>query len=489
MMKSQQSVMKCKVILSFLTFIYFTTMTGAVWAQSDSNYIVVDTGQEKCYDANGNVIDCASESFCGQDAQYNVIQPSYQNNGDGTVTDLNTGLMWQKTPGEKLTLGDAVTGADTFQLAGYDDWRLPSLKELYSLINFNGVTGMSADDSTPYINMNYFDFEYGDTIAGERFIDAQYCSSTKYVSTTMNGNETVFGVNFADGRIKGYGIQIPGRTENKFFVRYVRGNPDYGVNDFSDNGDGTITDYATGLMWSKADSGEGMNWGDVLAWVQQRNEENYLGYNDWRLPNAKELQSIVDYTRAPATTNSAAIAPIFSVTSIIDEGSGTNYPFFWTSTTHLDGSPDVRGSFAVYIAFGEALGFMEMPPNSGNRQLLDVHGAGAQRSDPKSGDPNDWPNGNGPQGDVVRIYNYIRCVRTAPSESENQVGDVNEDGEITAYDARLVLQYIVGLIDLGTTQKQAADVNNNGNITALDAVLILQRVVGLIAEFPADKID
>ena len=66
---------------------------------------------------------------------------------------------------------------------------------------------------------------------------------------------------------------------------------------------------------------------------------------------------------------------------------------------------------AVYIAFGEALGYMEMPPNSGNYQLLDVHGAGAQRSDPKSGDPADWPHGNGPQGDVVRIYNYVHAVR------------------------------------------------------------------------------
>ena len=59
---------------------------------------------------------------------------------------------------------------------------------------------------------------------------------------------------------------------------------------------------------------------------------------------------------------------------------------------------------AVYIAFGEALGYM-------GGQWTDVHGAGAQRSDPKLGDPNDWSEGNGPQGDAVRIYNYVRCVR------------------------------------------------------------------------------
>lgn len=56
-----------------------------------------------------------------------------------------------------------------------------------------------------------------------------------------------------------------------------------------------------------------------------------------------------------------------------------------------------------------------MPPGSGNYQLLDLHGAGAQRSDPKSGDPSDYPYGHGPQGDVVRIYNYVRLVRDAGS--------------------------------------------------------------------------
>jgi hypothetical protein len=54
---------------------------------------------------------------------------------------------------------------------------------------------------------------------------------------------------------------------------------------------------------------------------------------------------------------------------------------------------------------------MESPPGSGNYQLLDVHGAGSQRSDPKTGDPGDFPLGHGPQGDVVRIYNYVRLVR------------------------------------------------------------------------------
>jgi len=46
-----------------------------------------------------------------------------------------------------------------------------------------------------------------------------------------------------------------------------------------------------------------------------------------------------------------------------------------------------------------------------NGAWTDVHGAGAQRSDPKVGDPADYPTGFGPQGDSIRIFNQVRCVR------------------------------------------------------------------------------
>ncbi len=281
---------------------------------------------------------------------------------------------------------------------------------------------------TPFIDTKYFKFAYGDPRAGERAIDSQWATSTLYVA---NPNQ-MFGVNFADGRIKGYGTSMPGRQEKTFFAICVRGNPSYGRNDFYDNGDRTITDRATGLTWSKADSGKGMNWEAALAWVQARNNEAYLGHNDWRLPNAKELQSIVDYSRAPAVTHSAAISPLFQVTQLSDG----EYPFFWTSTTHVGGPPERQGSAAVYVAFGRATGWMQPhagppgmgggggpgqglplgfgPPPSGGSdpyQLLDVHGAGAQRSDPKTGEPRNFSHGRGPQGDVIRIYNYVRLVR------------------------------------------------------------------------------
>jgi hypothetical protein len=281
-------------------------------------------------------------------------------------------------------------------------------------MDFDGWTGFDAESSRPYIDTEYFAFAYGQTANGERFIDAQYCSATEYVSTTMHGDHTVFGVNFADGRIKGYGTTMPDGSEKYFYVRYVRGNEDYGDNDFADNGDGTVTDRSTGLMWSQEDSGTGMVWEDALAWVEERNLESYLGYSDWRLPNAKEMQSILDYSRSPDTTDSAAIDPVFSTTPIENEGGWVDYPFYWCSTTHLEGVGSRLGEKAAYVAFGRALGWMESPPGSTNYQLLDVHGAGSQRSDPKIGDPADYPYGHGPQGDVVRIFNFVRLVRDDP---------------------------------------------------------------------------
>ena len=410
-------------------------------------FTIVGTGQPKCYDNSREIAPPRpGQPFYGQDAQRPGPQAAYKDNGNGTISDLNTGLVWIKARGTKVTWDAAIAGATACKVGGYSDWRMPTIKELYSLINFTGAYDFQsgAAHSKPYLDTHYFEFQFGDEARGERGIDCQDWTATEYIGTTMHNNPTVFGVNFADGRIKGYpkNVQRPGpqgasRTAHTLFVRYVRGNPAYGKNDFRDNGDDTIADRATGLMWQKRDSGKGLNWEQALAYAAGL---KLAGHSDWRLPNAKELQSIADYTRIPAS------APVFQITKLSDG----EYPFFWSSTTHLDGPPDRQGGAAIYVAFGRALGWMQPhsgPPGmrgsggagsgmggpraggpgqgrplafgqqpsggSGNNQLLDVHGAGAQRSDPKVGDPQDYPHGRGPQGDVIRIFNFVRCVRTS----------------------------------------------------------------------------
>ena len=379
----------CSIFMARPLLLVFL-LCGTVFAQDA--YPIVDTGQIRAYDARREVkYPTADEAFFGQDAHYAGNEPAYKDLGNGTVRDLVTGLVWVKNPGEKVTWEQAVAGAKKCRVGEHKDWRLPTIKELYSLILFSGldVDPQSSGGGTPFLDTKYFDFEYGNPKKGERIIDSQWTTATRYVAD----KKLVFGVNFADGRIKGYGLRSPrGRGDKLFFVRYVRGNPDYGKNDFADNKDGTITDRATGLTWTKADSGRGMTWKEALAFAEKL---KLAGHDDWRLPNAKELQSIVDYSRVPA------IDRVFDISSIKNEKGEKDHPFFWTGTTHASAR---GGAAAVYVAFGRSLGYMR-------ERWVDIHGAGSQRSDPKEGDPKAFPQGRGPQGDAIRILNYVRCVR------------------------------------------------------------------------------
>ncbi len=402
---------KCSVVI-FCAILchHFSGVAGAA-----TSYAIVDTGQTDCFNSNGAAIACpdSGSRFFGQDAQYDGNQPRYRNNGDGTVSDLITGLMWQKGF-SKMGWNEASQKAASATTGGYTDWRVPTNKEMYSLIDFTGNQG-SGDpsastppaDAVPFIDTEYFDFEYP---TGSRYIDAQYITSTVYTGTVcldgVNQQQAFFGVNLADGRIKGYPTT---RTDPEFYARFVRDNASYGVNDFINSGDGEVVDEATGLAWMKVDSGASqvsnqlsgytysdgsLNWEEALDFCENL---SYAGHSDWRLPNAKELHSIVDYSRSPDYSGSAAINQIFSTTSIINEGGAVDYPGFWSSTSFEPGTD------GIVIYFGEALGYL-------HGLFLDVHGAGAQRTDAKKGLPSA---GSGPQGDVRRVYNYARCVRDA----------------------------------------------------------------------------
>jgi len=364
-------------------------------AKNDIQFVLTDTGQDKFYDAEGNQIDKPSkdDAFYGQDAQFTGVQSSYTDNGDGTITDENTGLMWQKTPDFKHhNYYDAFDYVDSLEIGGYTDWRMPTIKELYSLLNSNGeLFPEDLEKSQPYLDTDYFDFEYDKRMP----YAGQYWSSTKYVKGPLQNikMEGAFGFNFADGHIKAYetglyfdgseGVHDPGNH-----VRAVRGKENvYGVNDFVDNKNGTITDKATGLMWQKADDGKTYNWEEAL---QLAKNSKIAGYEDWRVPNTKELQSIVDYDKETFPA--------------IDENffECTEDSWFWSSTT--------QGDFkytACYVAFGKAYS----KDNSDATEYYDWHGAGAQRSDPKSGNIEDYLLESVNAADSLRIKNYVRLVR------------------------------------------------------------------------------
>jgi hypothetical protein len=118
---------------------------------------------------------------------------------------------------------------------------------------------------------------------------------------------------------------------------------------FVDNGDGTITDLNTGLMWEKKGDAGGLHDKDnvylwtgngsqetIWDWLDDVNAEGgpgFAGHNDWRIPNAKELQSIVDYDVSPSVPPAfnAACAPGCSVLTCACTIPGV----YWTSTSFV----------------------------------------------------------------------------------------------------------------------------------------------------------
>lgn len=347
--------------------------------------LLSDTGQTTCFD-DRRVIDCPAKGqpFHGQDGSYSGRSGVLSDRGDGTVFDASTGLTWQKAHNrQRLSFNEARTACDRLTLGGASDWRLPTIRELFSITHWDGATGQR-----PFLDRRFFDIEEPDAsiLQGDRYADTHFTammgqtwSATVYAGDHYgrSGERGVFFFNFLDGRIK----QAPMNGRMGLFYRCVRG-AEWGANQFSDSGNGTVTDDLTGLMWQQADDGTARPWQESLAYCEGL---TLAGHNDWRLPNVKELQSIVDYSR-----HDPALDPRF-----FRQSDRTGW--FWSSTTHGE-----RVSTAAYVCFGKCVSV----------DNEDAHGAGAQRSDPKAGNASDW----GPMGgqrDAVRISNYARCVRDA----------------------------------------------------------------------------
>lgn len=115
-----------------------------------------DTGVELCYD-NSNVIECPApgEPFYGQDANYATNPMNYTDNGNDTVKDHVTGLTWEQRNSETTwSWDDAVSYCDRLDLADHEDWRLPDIKELYSIVDFTLFD--------PAVDESFFPGPYGE---------------------------------------------------------------------------------------------------------------------------------------------------------------------------------------------------------------------------------------------------------------------------------------------------------------------------------------
>lgn len=204
----------------------------------------------------------------GEDSDYTSHQPSFTNNGDGTVTDNLTGLLWQQSD-------DGVARpyyiaryeyAGTVSIGGYSNWRLPTKKELLRIANFGQEN--AAIDTTIFPatkNMCYW----------------------TQVSCTGQA-EHVWAVDFTTGSVSA----TPDSTS--CYVRLVHGDINTEPADLVNNGDGTVTDRKTGLMWLDGEGECCSSWTGSLSYCEGL---TLAGHTDWRLPNIKELESIADDSR------------------------------------------------------------------------------------------------------------------------------------------------------------------------------------------------
>lgn len=272
-----------------------------------------DTGQTSCFD-NTREIPCPSEGapFHGQDADYVSGNPSYEVQsveGEEIVVDHVTRLSWQRgDSGKKREWREAVDHCESLQWAGYSDWRLPTKKELQTILGFNRFG--------PAIDTDYFSYTHPSE-------DLTW-SSTRLPAK----RKYTWGISFWDGQTR----SIPNETLCQ--VVAVRGRPlDFGQ--FLDHGDGAVTDMTTGLMWAQGES-EAMTWEKALAYCEGLASG---GYSDWRLPNVRELLTLVDDTRVGPSAD-AVYFP------------GCKPSPYWSGTTHA-----AYPGFAWYVEFGEGRPF------------------------------------------------------------------------------------------------------------------------------------
>ena len=262
-----------------------------------------DTGQNDCYN-NTAKIPCPTigEAFYGQDAHYSTNPLQFVDNGT-TVSDSITGLTWQKTDdGNQYNwfratgIYDAtynpgsINACGSLNLGGFSDWRLPSRRELMSLMNINEGYGKGLADSV------YFQ-----------------SSGTDYWSSTTQ-----------QGAISGWkvaGVNIDHSDKGlAYYVRCARG-PARGQNIYMDNGTGTVTDNMSDLIWQKDDGGVARNWEEALAHCENL---TLAGSSDWRLPDIKELESLVTINASDETLYSPAIDTAYFPTAQNSD--------YWSST-------------------------------------------------------------------------------------------------------------------------------------------------------------
>lgn len=290
--------------------------------------------------------------------------PRFIVNADTSLTDSLTGLSWvpdANTPTISGCIGGKKSWQSTFDYVdclndadflGHDDWRVPNINELRSLVNY------SQQYPANWLRGQGFN----------NFQNDNYWSSTISATTSIPDGEQLWSwkVNFYDG-IKYYGKNTPGFSEWVLPVRGpdapgavtiprtgqtathfsgddgdIRSGVAWPVPRFTVNPDSSVTDELTRLIWTvdanlmpvrdpgwdpnNTDDGR-ISWENALDYIAKLNSENYLGHNNWRLPNANEMVSLGDISQIEPSLPTGN--PFINVQS----NSISDARYYWTSTT------------------------------------------------------------------------------------------------------------------------------------------------------------
>ncbi len=292
-------------------------------------FFLPDTGQTTCYSDKGmgKVIACPPpEDQLAQDGSYIINPQSYTINSNGTVSDNNTWLMWQQQDdGGFRTWDGANSYCENLNLGGYTDWRLPAKEELESIVNYGQYN--PAIDSTVFPNTKSYNY-WSSTAYPSRNASAAFYvhfgSGIEFSDTCTwkrRAGGGGWGVEFE--YLQGGNVNFNNKT-NGYYVRCVRGGP-LVFGNFMDNGNSTVTDLSTGLTWQQGET-ESMKWGAALGYCEGL---SLGGYSDWRLPDVRELESLIDNTRVYPSINTTFFPNVYSDNYCSDYQSF----FYWTSTS------------------------------------------------------------------------------------------------------------------------------------------------------------
>jgi hypothetical protein len=238
----------------------------------------------------------------GEDADYTRNPMDYTVSKDGqTIVDNNTGLMWERhlnwqwektTPpqgewrpqdvfyyvdGEprRRPYHEGVQYCKQLELGGYDDWRMPSMKEGHTIANYASAR--------PAIHMKYFKDVYpGLDGYGDRGKGGMWGGPL-----APDHNNSAWHLGFIDGHFMGY---PRGGYKTTRCVR-ADNNSGYFLPEFVDNNDGTVTDKVANLMWVQQTDGVKRDWESSIQYCE---DLEFADHGDWKLPHNKELSSLVD---------------------------------------------------------------------------------------------------------------------------------------------------------------------------------------------------